>query len=63
MSSKTECIRVAIRCRPLSEQEMKDQREVAVHMNKKSGEVLVQKPGEEIPKVFTFDSVYDWNSE
>jgi len=32
-------------------------------MNKKSGEVLVQKPGEDIPKVFTFDSVYDWNSE
>ena len=63
MSNKTECIRVIIRCRPLSEQEMKDQREVAIKMNKKSGEVLVQKPGEDIPKVFTFDSVYDWNSE
>ena len=29
----------------------------------KTGEVCVQKPGDEIPKVFTFDSVYDWNSE
>lgn len=24
---------------------------------------MVQKPSEAIPKVFTFDSVYDWNSE
>jgi hypothetical protein len=23
----------------------------------------VQKPNEQVPKVFTFDSVYDWNSE
>jgi hypothetical protein len=29
-------------------------------MVKKTGEVFVQKQGEEIPKVFTFDSVYDW---
>ena len=28
-----------------------------------SGEVIVQKPTEHVPKVFTFDSVYDWNSE
>jgi hypothetical protein len=42
---------------------MRDGREVAVKMEKESGEVLVTKPGEEIPKVFTFDSVYDWNSE
>lgn len=32
-------------------------------MNHKTGEVIVNKPGEEIPKVFTFDSVYDWTSE
>jgi len=31
-------------------------------MIKESGEVIVQKPGEGVPKVFTFDSVYDWNS-
>jgi hypothetical protein len=62
MSNKTECIRVIIRCRPLSEKEMKDSREVAVSMNQKSGEVMVNKPGDEVPKVFTFDSVYDWNS-
>ena len=32
-------------------------------MFKNTGEVFVQKPGEDVPKVFTFDSVYDWNSE
>ena len=41
---------------------MKDSREVAVSMNQKSGEVMVNKPGDEVPKIFTFDSVYDWNS-
>ena len=63
MSNKTECIRVVIRCRPLSEKEMKDNREVVVKMNHQSGEVMVSKPGEDVPKIFTFDSVYDWNSE
>jgi len=32
-------------------------------MVKETGEVIVQKAGDELPKVFTFDSVYDWNSE
>ena len=43
MSNKTECIRVIIRCRPLSSQEQKDNREVAVAMNFKKGEVIVSK--------------------
>jgi len=63
MSNKKECIRVVIRCRPLSETEMKDGREVAVKLHKDTGEILVQKANEAVPKVFTFDSVYDWNSE
>ena len=63
VSDKTECIRVVIRCRPLSTQEQKDGRELAVKMIKDTGEVFIQKPGDEVPKVFTFDSVYDWNSE
>ena len=62
-SNQTEAIRVAIRCRPLSEQERKDNREIVVKMVKDTGEVILQKPGEEVPKVFTFDSVYDWNIE
>ena len=63
MANKTETIRVAIRCRPLSEQERKDNREIVVQMLKETGEVIIKKPEEDVPKVFTFDSVYDWNSE
>ena len=32
----------------------------ALKMFKETGEIFVQKPGEDVPKVFTFDSVYDW---
>lgn len=35
----------------------------AVQIVHDKGEVIVQKPSEQVPKVFTFDSVYDWNSE
>ena len=42
---------------------MRDGREVVVKMIRDTGEVLVSKPGEEIPKVFTFDSVYDWTAK
>jgi len=47
----------------MSKKEIKDSRELAVKMELKTGEVFVQKPTEDVPKVFTFDSVYDWNSE
>lgn len=59
----TESIRVIIRCRPLSEKEMRDGREISVKMNQDLGEIAVHKPGDDLPKIFTFDSVYDWNSE
>lgn len=62
-SGKSECIRVIIRCRPMSKNEIRDGRECVVHMNADKGEVLVQKSDDGIPKVFTFDCVYDWNSE
>jgi len=29
----------------------------------KTGEVVIKKVTDEVPKVFTFDSVYDWNSK
>ena len=32
-------------------------------MVKETGEVIIKKPNEELPKIFTFDSVYDWNIE
>lgn len=36
---------------------------MAIKMIKETGEVLVQKPTDEVPKIFTFDSVYDYKSE
>lgn len=42
---------------------MNEGHEMAVKMIKDTGEVLVQKPTDEVPKVFTFDSVYDYRSE
>jgi hypothetical protein len=32
-------------------------------MVKERGEVILKKPTDAVPKQFTFDSVYDWNSE
>lgn len=39
--AKSECIRVIIRCRPMSKDEMRDGRECVVNMNPDKGEVLV----------------------
>lgn len=61
--NKSESVKVAIRCRPLSTNEMNAGHEVVVKMNQKRGEIFVNKPdGNEPPKQFTFDHVYDWNT-
>ena len=44
----------------MSENEIKDGRECAVKFYEDAGEVHVFKSQSENPKVFTFDSVYDW---
>lgn len=61
--NNSECIRVAIRCRPMSKNEIRDSRECVVKMVHDKGEILIQKSTDEVPKVFTFDHVYDWNSK
>ncbi len=61
--SKDECVRVVIRCRPMSNNEQKDNRECVVQMNRDKGEVAIFKPGDDNPKLFTFDCVYDWNAK
>ena len=59
-----ECVKVVIRCRPMSSNEMQAGHEVVVKMNTKRGEVVVTRPDEtEPPKMFTFDSCYDWTSK
>ena len=42
---------------------MKNGHQMAINMVKDTGEVLVQKPTDDVPKIFTFDSVYDYKSE
>jgi len=61
--AKSECIRVVIRCRPMSKDEIRDSRECVVKMIMAKGEILITKTGEDVPKVFTFDSVYDWTAK
>ena len=61
-SSKSECVRVIIRCRPMSSREIEDGHEEVVQMDKERGEVRVQRSNDDFPKVFTFDQVYDVKS-
>jgi kinesin family protein 3/17 len=45
----TECVKVVIRCRPLSEKEMASGYEVVVKINENSGEIWVNKPTNDEP--------------
>eukprot|EP00927_Polykrikos_kofoidii_P015388 TRINITY_DN16830_c0_g1_i1.p1 TRINITY_DN16830_c0_g1~~TRINITY_DN16830_c0_g1_i1.p1 ORF type:complete len:802 (-),score=200.43 TRINITY_DN16830_c0_g1_i1:201-2498(-) len=57
-----ECVKVVIRCRPLSTQEKIDNRESIVEMDTKEGVARVKKPGGDEFKDFTFDAVYGDNT-
>jgi len=62
--TKAESVKVAIRCRPLSQGEITNGNEVVVKLNSKRGEIFVDKPdSNEPPKQFTFDHCFDWNSK
>jgi len=58
-----ECVKVVIRCRPMSRQETIDGRENVVEMDIKNGVGRVRKPGSQDFKDFTFDAVYDGVTE
>lgn len=60
---QNECVRVVIRCRPLSSQEENEGRALGVQVDRENGEILVQKGFDDMPKRFTFDSVYPMNSK
>ena len=65
MSKSEECVRVAMRCRPLSSQEVADNRKITVQIAPQRKEILVNNPkpdSMESEKTFTFDFVYDWTS-
>jgi kinesin family protein 3/17 len=67
MSKKDpECVKVVVRCRPLSRKEVEDQRQTIVEMNIKTGEVWLKNPEadpREQAKPFTFDQVYDHTTQ
>jgi Cdc6-like AAA superfamily ATPase len=58
-----ESVKVAIRCRPMSNNEMAQGHTVVVEINKASFDIFVKRPfTDEAPKQFTFDNVYDWTN-
>ncbi|XP_040919746.1 kinesin-like protein KIF3B [Toxotes jaculatrix] len=66
-SKSSESVKVVVRCRPMNEKEQAAKFERVVSVDVKLGQIIVRNPREasanEHPKVFTFDSVYDWNSK
>lgn len=66
-SKSSESVKVVVRCRPMNEKERAAKFERVVSVDVKLGQIIVRNPREasasELPKVFTFDSVYDWNSK
>ncbi|KAL2103506.1 hypothetical protein ACEWY4_000374 [Coilia grayii] len=66
-SKSAESVKVVVRCRPMNEKERAANYERVVSVDVKLGQVAVRNPRgaspHEHPKVFTFDSVYDWNSK
>jgi len=66
MSKNVECVKVVVRCRPLSPTEIQDGRQMIVTISASRGEITIRNPKadeSEAPKSFTFDSVYDWNTK
>ena len=64
MSKAKECVKVMMRCRPLSEDEINNNRKVIVNIDSKKGEIRVGNPKNinEADKQFTYDMMFDWNS-
>ena len=63
LSEKSESVRVVVRCRPLGQKEISEQRECVVNVDMKNCTIAICNPNnvKEI-KSFTFDHTYDWNA-
>ncbi|XP_066558374.1 kinesin-like protein KIF3B isoform X1 [Amia ocellicauda] len=62
----SESVKVVVRCRPMNDKEVAANFERVVSVDVKLGQVSVKNSrgaSNEHPKMFTFDSVYDWNSK
>ncbi|CAD5215506.1 unnamed protein product [Bursaphelenchus okinawaensis] len=62
MSEDTDNVKVVVRCRPLSEQEVKGGHRTAVNVDKISKTISVESPND-LTKTYTFDHVFDWNCD
>jgi kinesin family protein 3/17 len=61
MNKPADNVKVVIRCRPLSKNEMEHGNKRIVEMDSTLGSVSLKKPDTDEPaRTFTFDSVYDW---
>lgn len=58
-TEKSECVKVVVRARPLSQKEIDEGHKKTVHMDLQLGQVVVDEPEKGEPKIFTFDHVYD----
>lgn len=62
-----EKVQVVVRCRPMNDKEQAAKYERVVSVDVKLGQIIVKNPrdtsGKDVLKLFTFDSVYDWNSK
>ncbi|XP_065919368.1 kinesin-like protein KIF3B [Dysidea avara] len=65
MAKKSESVKVVVRCRPMSEQEIASNYERVVDMDVARGMVIIKNPNSTDSNLrdFTFDAVYDWNSK
>lgn len=62
-TKESESVKVCIRCRPLSSNEMQQGHAVVVEIKNSTGEIFVRRPySDEGPKQFTFDAAFDWTS-
>lgn len=61
-SSASECVKVAIRCRPMSSNENKEGYQDIIHMDPSKGEVYIKEQDQDKPRLFTFDFAFDKTS-
>ncbi|KAJ3197387.1 Kinesin-like protein kif3b [Irineochytrium annulatum] len=63
-SNEREAVKVIVRCRPFSEKEKAAGHSCVVEINKDLATVaILDSKGQDPPKTFTFDSVFDWTSK
>ena len=64
MEAAGECVKVGLRCRPMSSDEMRDGYEEIVYIDGPKGEVYLRDPEtpNEKPRMFTFDFAFDKSS-